>query len=78
MPSSRKQRNYGNSYLILDEKMQFLNCRGGKKVPGRSILEPGVTVKAALAEAGFEDEAFIVRDGIYSWSREREIEELDW
>ena len=41
-----------DSYLLLDEKMRFLNCRNGKKEPSKSILDVGV--EAALNESGFD------------------------
>ena len=34
-----------NSYLLLDEQMRFLNCRGGTKVPTQSILDVSVHVR---------------------------------
>lgn len=56
-----------NSYLILDEKMCFLNCTQGRKDPSASILD--VDVSAALAEAGFDEHMFRQRDGQYEWSK---------
>ena len=38
---------------MLDEKMRFMNCENGSKLPGTSILDIGVT--AALASAGFNE-----------------------
>ncbi|RDB14720.1 Radical S-adenosyl methionine domain-containing protein 2 [Hypsizygus marmoreus] len=64
-----------NSYLLLDEEMRFLNCTGGKKMPGRSILDVGVQV--ALQDAGWETETFIDRGGIFEWKRPRP-EEFAW
>ncbi|GLB38710.1 putative radical SAM superfamily protein [Lyophyllum shimeji] len=64
-----------NSYLLLDEEMRFLNCQGGKKVPGRSILKVGV--QTALQDAGWETETFIERGGIFEWER-KQSEELSW
>ncbi|KAA1473028.1 radical SAM enzyme [Dentipellis sp. KUC8613] len=66
-----------DSYLNLDEQMRFLNCQGGGKVPGRSLLNVGVP--AALKEAGFDNNAFINRGGVFDWSRP-EIEDgrLEW
>lgn len=58
-----------NSYLLLDEELRFLDCSGGGKVPSRSILSVGV--EAALKEAGFDDEMFHKRGGIFDWTRER-------
>ena len=31
-----------DSYLLLDEKLRFLNCSDGKKLPSESLLEVGV------------------------------------
>eukprot|EP01006_Ploeotia_vitrea_P039896 TRINITY_DN66386_c0_g1_i2.p1 TRINITY_DN66386_c0_g1~~TRINITY_DN66386_c0_g1_i2.p1 ORF type:complete len:344 (-),score=52.81 TRINITY_DN66386_c0_g1_i2:157-1188(-) len=58
-----------DSYLIMDEKLRFLNCTSGSKVPGKPILQVGLAV--ALAEAGFDQKSFTKRDGDYSdmWSR---------
>lgn len=64
-----------NSYLLLDEEMRFLNCTGGKKIPGRSILTAGV--QAALDDAGWETETFVARGGIFDWERQRP-EDLTW
>lgn len=59
-----------NSYLILDEKMRFLDNRDSSKRPTQSILDVGV--QAALDDAGFDEEGFIQRDGFYpeTWTRE--------
>lgn len=59
-----------NTYL-----RRFLNCQGGKKVPGRSILDVGVD--AALEDAGWEAERFVERGGIFKWERQRP-EDLEW
>ena len=59
-----------NSYLLLDEAMSFLNCAGGGKTPSRSILDVGV--EAALAEAGFDEEKFEERGGVFEWRRPRD------
>eukprot|EP00743_Colponemidia_sp_Colp-15_P013384 GILK01015538.1.p2 GENE.GILK01015538.1~~GILK01015538.1.p2 ORF type:complete len:140 (-),score=27.21 GILK01015538.1:211-630(-) len=56
-----------NSYLILDERMRFLNCQEGRKDPSPSILEVGV--KEALRHAGFDREKFVERKGVYDWNR---------
>ncbi|KAF8651912.1 hypothetical protein AX16_004557 [Volvariella volvacea WC 439] len=64
-----------NSYLLLDEHMRFLNCKGGKKVPGRSILDVGV--QTALEDAGWETETFIDRGGVFEWQRVK-AEDLEW
>ena len=56
-----------SSYLILDEEMRFLDCSGGAKEPGPSILDVGVQV--AMRNCHFDDEALMRRDGIYDWTR---------
>lgn len=56
-----------NSYLILDEKMRFLNCTLGAKTPSPSILD--VPVEVALRSAGFDAAMFRKRDGEYDWSK---------
>lgn len=58
-----------DSYLVLDEKMRFLDCSGGKKIPSESILEVGV--EKAFANSGFKKELFDLRGGIYEWNKER-------
>lgn len=58
-----------NSYLLLDEEMRFLDCSGGGKVPGESILKVGVP--RALLQAGFDHGMFQQRGGVYDWKRER-------
>jgi radical S-adenosyl methionine domain-containing protein 2 len=68
-----------DSYLILDEKLRFLNCTGGAKKPSRSLLE--VSLQTALSEAGFDEKMFQERGGVYDWSKPRdhgypEIEDL--
>ncbi|KAF9467773.1 hypothetical protein BDZ94DRAFT_1247665 [Collybia nuda] len=57
-----------DSYLNLDEDMRFLNCQSGGKEPGRSLLDVGV--QEALKDAGFDNQAFIDRGGIFDWARE--------
>lgn len=57
-----------NSYLLLDEGLRFLNCVGGGKTPSRSILDCGV--EEALLEAGFDEERFEERGGVFEWKRE--------
>ena len=57
-----------NSYVILDEKMRFLNNTDGTKAPTASILHPG-GVPAAFAQAGYDELAFYRRSGEYDWSR---------
>lgn len=56
-----------NSYLILDERMRFLNNQNGRKEPSASILEVGVP--AALRSAGFDQAMFLDRGGVYEWAR---------
>uniref|UniRef100_A0A672HFR9 S-adenosylmethionine-dependent nucleotide dehydratase RSAD2 n=1 Tax=Salarias fasciatus TaxID=181472 RepID=A0A672HFR9_SALFA len=69
--SNEKMRN---SYLILDEYMRFLDCRGGGKQPSRSILDVGV--KAAICFSGFDEKMFLRRGGKYVWSKADM--KLDW
>ena len=59
-----------NSYLLLDEELRFLDCSGGGKVPGRSILDVGVDT--ALMDAGFDSNMFNERGGIFEWRRPRD------
>ena len=40
------------------------------KVPSQSILEVGV--EKALSQAGFDDEMFQKRGGIFEWTRTRD------
>ena len=42
-----------NSYLILDERMRFLDCTKGRKDPSPSILDVGI--EAALNRSGFDE-----------------------
>jgi len=56
-----------NSYLILDERLCFLNCTNGAKEPSDSILK--VPVSEALRQAGFDEEMFVQRGGIYDWTK---------
>ncbi len=58
-----------NSYLLLDEKLRFLDCSKNGKVPSQSILEVGV--EQALSQAGFDDAMFHERGGIFDWTRDR-------
>lgn len=69
--SNEKMRN---SYLILDEYMRFLDCRGGRKDPSRSILDVGV--KQAIRFSGFDEKMFLKRGGKYVWSKADM--KLDW
>ncbi|KAF8553083.1 radical SAM enzyme [Imleria badia] len=61
-----------DSYLLIDEKMRFLDCRDGSKKPGRSILDVGV--ETALLDSGFDEKTFLDRGGIFPWTREPEPE----
>ena len=54
-----------SSYLLLDEKMRFLDCSGNKKIPSKSILEVGVF--KALEESGFDEDMFHKRGGVYDY-----------
>ena len=45
-----------NSYLILDECMQFLYCTKGRKDSSPSIFD--VEVEAALDRSGFDENVF--------------------
>ncbi|XP_050432677.1 radical S-adenosyl methionine domain-containing protein 2-like [Adelges cooleyi] len=65
-----------DSYLILDEYMRFLNCRGDAKEPSKSILDVGVN--NALMFSGFDEKAFIERGGLYVWSKPKQYNNLDW
>ncbi|KAI9566611.1 radical SAM enzyme [Boletus coccyginus] len=65
-----------DSYLLIDERMSFLDCRDGGKKPGRSILDVGV--ETALLDSGFDEKTFLDRGGIFEWTREPESQSLDW
>jgi radical S-adenosyl methionine domain-containing protein 2 len=69
-----------DSYLILDEKMRFLNCTGNKKEPSESILDVGVD--RALKQSGFDSKMFQNRGGVYDWTNKRDTpcssKEFDW
>lgn len=67
-------RTMRDSYLLLDEQLRFLDCRDGSKRPGSSILEVGV--EQALADSGFNVEAFVARGGLY-WMEELEQSKAD-
>ena len=56
-----------NSYLILDERMRFLNCSTGRKIPSESILDVGV--QDAIQHAAFDICAFHKRGGQYKWTK---------
>ena len=53
--------------------MRFLDCRGGAKVPSKSILDVGV--ESAINASGFDEKMFLKRGGKYTWSKGRH--ELD-
>jgi len=57
-----------NSYIILDEKLRFLNCSNGGKDPTPSILDVGV--KKAYSMIFHDHNMFINRKGIYDWARD--------
>jgi radical S-adenosyl methionine domain-containing protein 2 len=62
---------------LLIHRHRFLNCQGGGKRPGLSILKVGV--EEAMRDAGFDNDAFVARGGIFQWSRGLpEPEALDW
>ncbi|KAL0222035.1 hypothetical protein RCL1_001889 [Eukaryota sp. TZLM3-RCL] len=63
-----KSSDMQNSYLILDEYLRFLNCQSDSKVPTESILN--VSVQEALAQSGFDQEAFLRRGGVFKWSKD--------
>jgi radical S-adenosyl methionine domain-containing protein 2 len=50
-----------DSYILLDEKLRFLDCSGGKKIPSESILDVGV--EKAFEKSGFNKEQFVARGG---------------
>lgn len=64
-----------NSYLILDEKMRFLDCTKGRKDPSPSILDVGV--EAALDRSGFDEKMFFERGGQYKWTKDP-VDVNDW
>lgn len=54
-----------NSYLLLDERMCFMDSSNGSKIPGDSILDVGVY--NALKQVTFDNNAFHERGAIYQW-----------
>ena len=64
-----------NSYLILDERMRFLDCTQGRKDPSPSILDVGVD--AALDRSGFDEKMFFERGGQYQWTKDP-VNVNDW
>jgi len=75
VPESNAQMR--DSYLILDERMRFLDCSTGSKTPGRSIFEDGGVI-AALLDAGHDEAMFYERGGEYEWRKEKilDVEDL--
>ena len=59
-------RLMARSYLLLDEKMRFLD-RDGKQ-PSDSIL--GVSVQKALDQVFWDEKGFLERGGLYDWKRD--------
>ena len=57
-----------DSYILLDEKMRFLDCSEGKKIPSDSILDVGV--EKAFEKSGFDKQLFGKRGGEYEWKKE--------
>lgn len=53
---------------------RFLNSQGGVKTPGRSILDVGV--HEALMDAGFDEQAFLRRGGVFDWGGRKD--DLAW
>jgi len=56
-----------DSYVLLDEWLRPLDCSGGGKEPKESILSVGV--ERALMQAGFDQDMFDKRGGVYDWKR---------
>ncbi|KIL00155.1 hypothetical protein PAXRUDRAFT_30006 [Paxillus rubicundulus Ve08.2h10] len=65
-----------DSYLLIDERMCFLDCRDGGKKPGRSVLDVGV--ETALLDSGFDEKTFLDRGGIFDWTRSAKPKTLEW
>jgi len=66
-----------DSYLILDERMRFLDCTGGEKIPSASLLDVGV--ENAIQHSGFDEAMFFKRGGKYTWTKfEMKHTSLDW
>ena len=57
-----------NSYLILDERIRFLDYTQGRKDPSASILDVGV--EAPLNQNGFDEAMFFERGGQYKWTQD--------
>ena len=56
-----------NSYILLDERLCVLDSSSGSKVTRASVLLDGVD--EALSQAGFEQDQFLARGGVYQWDR---------
>ncbi|KAG5637331.1 hypothetical protein H0H81_004977 [Sphagnurus paluster] len=60
--------------------LRFLNSQAGGKIPGRSLLKVGV--QAALKGAGFDEQGFYERGGVFDWKKDEPSkigpEDLDW
>ena len=75
-PVPENNEDMRNSYLILDEKMRFLDNTSGSKVPSNSILDVGIP--DALNHSGFDERAFFKRGGRYRWSKSPVDPRDDW
>jgi radical S-adenosyl methionine domain-containing protein 2 len=62
--------------MLISTLCRFLDSSEGGKKPGRSILEVGV--EQGLRNAGFDEQAFLDRGGIFQWSREDEMQAPEW
>ena len=73
--SRKHPPTHPHRYLLLDEKLRFLDCSEGGKRPSRSILDVGIA--SALADAGFDEGAFEDRGGVYEWRRDRDQDDVE-
>jgi radical S-adenosyl methionine domain-containing protein 2 len=73
------------SYLILDERVCFLEKGDGEEKASKSILDVGV--RKAMTQVRWERSAFAERGGFYDWtkasnggcgSRKDKAKELEW
>lgn len=75
------------SYLLLDERMRFLDKGDGPMRKSESLLDVGV--KKAMQQVAWDREAFDKRGGIYEWRKpltagsveggcDGENKELEW
>ncbi|TPX74692.1 hypothetical protein CcCBS67573_g04046 [Chytriomyces confervae] len=55
------------SYLLMDEHLRFLPRGSNNNTPTGSILEVGV--KEALLHAGWDEQSFRERGGVYEWTK---------